>query len=232
MGEGRVIRSLCNAVVEWFCLHILTGFASPSSGFTPCVPLACTITCWLTFLERSLTWFTWKSWACVGTHWWFGLSVTWPTIPQAFRSWLDARLKLATFPTLPAISQRILSGIWAWRATVPILNAGVSSPSLLCFLLLPDGFSFLLICHDFSSSVRLDVVLHPNPSCVLLPPANLSSRNLVRLGMMFKVVVLVYCICMGMQHSVSVGVFAAHPSPLLSFYGLKSPIRLPWSSLV
>jgi len=141
-------------------------FPSPSLGCTPCVPWACTITCWLTFLERSLTWFTWKSWACVGTHWWFGLSVTWPTIPRAFRNWLDAQLKLGMFLTLPATSRRILSGIWAWPATVPILNVGVSLSSLLCFLLLPDGFSFPLACHDFSSSVRLAVLLHPNSSCV------------------------------------------------------------------
>lgn len=106
-GGRTVIRSVCNAGVEWLFLHILTAFPSPSLGCIPCVPSACTITCWLTSLERFLTWFTWRSWVCEGTRWWFASSATWPTTPRAFRNWQDAQLKLAMFPTLPVISQRI-----------------------------------------------------------------------------------------------------------------------------
>lgn len=159
-GGRTVIRSVCNAGVEWLFLHILTAFPSPSLGCIPCVPSACTITCWLTSLERFLTWFTWRSWVCEGTRWWFASSATWPTTPRAFRNWQDAQLKLAMFPTLPVISRRILSAIWAWPATVPTLNVGVSLPSLLCCLLLPDGFSFPLTCHVSHSSASLGMLSH------------------------------------------------------------------------
>lgn len=159
-----------------FCLRILTGFPSPSLGCIPCVPLACTITCWLTFPERSLTWFTWTSWACVGTRWWCALCVTWPTIPRAFRSWLDARLKLATFPTLPAISQRVLSATWAWPATAPILNVGVSSPLQLCFLLLPYGFlSLWLAVTLWAHSGSECYLLQPHFDCISLAPGLLET---------------------------------------------------------
>lgn len=152
--DGRGESDQVCVVQFWndFACTCWLGIHLHPSGCIPCVPLACTITCWRTFLERSLTWFTWKSWACVGTRWWFALSVTWPTTPRAFRNWLGAPLKLAMFPMLPATCQRILSATWVWPAIVPILNAGVSSSSLLCFLM---GFlSLWLAVSVLAQSVR------------------------------------------------------------------------------
>lgn len=221
-GGRRVFRSVCNAAVEWLFLHILTAFPSPSLGCIPCVPSACTITSWLTSLERFLTWSTWRSWVCEGTRWWFASSATWPTTPQAFRSWQDAQLKLAMFPTLPVISQRILSATWAWPATVPTPNVGVSLTSLLCFLLLLDGFSFPLTCHVSRSSARLDMLLHQINWLQL--SRNVSWGILIHslfLGTAFKVLALVYYSYMEMSGSVSGGALTAHPSTPLCFYVLS-----------